>query len=158
MKIDGYVKPDREIALNQGVTFKYETKYGVLTIVSKMAGKDNVRFRLAMDQYNSWQARRKAINNSADDVEADKKLLGVVYDNLVISWSTTIKTDGKEIAPTRENFIGLMAEQAMVPVFGVFMADAADTENFRPLSEEEALGNSQPASGGNSSGGSTSSS
>lgn len=141
MKIDGYVKPDADISLKQGVSFTYPTPYGDITIRSKMAGRDNVPFKLAMANFDSWQTRRRSLKAGSNDDEADEKLLGIVYDNLVIAWETSIRTDGNPIEPTRANFIELLKSQAVSNVFGVYMTDAADAEQFRPTAKEEERGN-----------------
>jgi hypothetical protein len=142
LQIDGYVKPDTAIALEQGVSFEYPTKYGTITIRSKLAGRDNTRFRLAMQNHQQWQQRRKNLDVKDDD-EADKRFLGVVYDNLVIAWSTTIKSGGKDLEPTRDNFVALLASDACSKVLSVYLQDAGDEELFRPLSDAELEGNSQ---------------
>src|SRR5690606_6097652 len=147
----GYVKPDASIALDQGVSFLYPTKYGDITIRSKMAGRDNVKFRLAMQNHQQWQQRRKSLDVKEDE-EAEKRFLGLVYDNLVIAWSTTITSGGKPIEPTRDNFIALLSSDACGKVLPVYLQDAGDEEMFRPLSDEELEGNSQKPSGGTSDG------
>lgn len=151
LKIDGYVKPDAAIALDQGVTMDYQTKYGVITIRSKMAGRDNAKFRLAMQNHNSWMQRRKSLD-VRDDKEADERFLGIVHDNLVIAWSTTIKSDGKEIAPTRDNFIALLSSDACSNVLAVYLQDAADEDLFKPLTEDEMGNGSQTPLPGTSAG------
>jgi hypothetical protein len=151
LQIDGYVKPDASIALEQGVSFVYPTKYGDITIRSKMAGRDNVKFRLAMQNYQQWQQRRKNLD-AKEDSEADKRFLGIVYDSLVIAWSTTITSEMKPIEPTRDNFISLLSSDACSKVLSVYLQDASDEDAFRPLSDEELEGNSPAASDGTSDG------
>lgn len=141
-QVDGYEKPDSNIALHEGVSFVYPTKYGEITIRSKMAGRENVKFRLAMQNHQQWSQRRKNLD-AKDDDEADRRFLGMVYDNLVISWSTTVKSGGKVIEPTRDNFIGLLSSDACGKVLSVYLQDAGDETLFKPLSDEE-LGNGLP--------------
>lgn len=137
LAIDGYVPADPRIALEEGATFVYPTKYGDITIRAKMAGRDNVPFAVAMQNYLQWLGRREKLKGGADD-EADDRLLGMVHDHLVIAWSTTITSGGKPIAESRENFIELMKSPPCRPVLGIFLEDVADETNFRPLSDEEA--------------------
>ncbi len=152
MKIDGYIPASLEIALEQGVTFTYPTAYGDILIRSKMAGRDNVAFRLAMQNFDQWMGRRRNLTKGTIDNEADERLIGIVHDHLVIAWSTTVKSEGKEIAPTRENFISLLSSPATAGVLNLYMGDAADEDNFRAISTEDALGNSRTPSDGQSSG------
>lgn len=149
LQIDGYQAPDKEIALEQGVSFQYPTKYGEITIRSKLAGRDNTRFRLAMQNHQQWQQRRKNLDVKDDD-EADKRFIGLVYDNLVIAWSTTIKSGGKPIEATRDNFVALLSSDACSKVLSVYLQDAGDEELFRPLSDQELEGNSQAGLAGSS--------
>lgn len=132
LKIDGYVPPSTDTALSQGVTFVYPTPYGEITIRSKLAGRTNTKYRLAMTQFTEWQQRRKNLNKGGADDEADERLIGIVHDHLVIHWSTTIQSEGKEIAPTRENFISLLMSPACPSVLSVYLSDAADEAHFRP--------------------------
>lgn len=148
LKIDGYSAPDKEIALDQGVSFTYELPYGDIIIRSRMAGRDNVGFRLAMQNFEQWSARRRNLSKGKIDEEADRRFIGLLYENLVIDWSTTIKSDGKAIQSTRDNFIDLLMSDACRNVVSVFMADAGDEQNFRPLSDEEAEKNSRKPSAG----------
>lgn len=147
LQIDGYTAPDKEIALSQGVTFDYPTQYGDITVTTKLAGRDNVKWRLAMKVHNEWLDRRRNLDTS-DDKEAERRFLSIVHDHLVLSWSTTIKSGGQEIEPTKENFIALMTAPATSKVINVFLQDAADEKHFRPLSDEEMEGNSDTPSDG----------
>lgn len=144
LQIDGYTPPDKEIALEQGVTFDYELKFGSITIRSKMAGRENVQFRLAMQAFDQWMQRRKNLNKGGIDNEADERLAQLAYDKLVISWETTITSGNKPIAPTRESFVALMTSDACRHVLPVYLQDAGDEEAFRPLDADEA-GNASPA-------------
>lgn len=150
LKIDGYVPPSTDTALSQGVTFVYPTPYGEITIRSKLAGRTNTKYRLAMTQFTEWQQRRKNLNKGGADDEADERLIGIVHDHLVIDWSTTIKSDGTEIVPTRENFIALLMSPACPNVLSVYLSDAADEAHFRPETVSEDADFLQKPSAGNS--------
>lgn len=147
LQIDGYVKPDKDIALHQGVTFEYPTKHGEFRITARLAGRDNVKWRLAMKVHNEYLERRRNLD-SLDDKESERRFLGIVYDNLVIDWSTTVKSDGHEIEATKENFVELMSHPATSNVLSVFLRDASDETHFRPISDEEMEGNSPTPSDG----------
>lgn len=151
MIIDGYSPPDPAIAQEQGVEFLYELPFGSITIRSKMAGRENTKFRLAMQNHQQWAERRKNLGNSVDKA-AEEKFTALVHDTLVLSWSTTIKSDGKEIAPTRENFVSLMTSQACSKVLSIYLSDAGDEEHFRALTAEEVSENLPKRSAGSSSG------
>jgi hypothetical protein len=152
LKIDGYVAPSTDTALGQGVTFVYPTPYGEISIRSKLAGRTNTKYRLAMTTFTEWQQRRKNLNKGGSDDEADERLIGIIHDHLVIDWSTTIKSDGKEIAPTRENFIALLSSDACSQVLPVYLQDASDESYFRPQAVEEDAAFLQQPSDGNSDG------
>ena len=151
-KVDGYIPASPEVALEQGVSFDYPTEYGDITIRSKIAGRDNAPFRMAMQGFNQWMERRRNLMRGKIDTDADERMAGIIYDHLVISWSTTIKSGGQEIKPTRDNFISLLTSPACSNVLAVYMQDAGDEEFFRPVSDEERMGNSEPPSDGQSSG------
>lgn len=148
LKIDGYVPPSAD----QGVTFVYPTPYGDITIRSKLAGRTNTKYRLAMTTFTEWQQRRKNLNKGGADDEADERLIGIVHDHLVIDWSTTIKSEGVEITPTREHFISLLMSPACPNVLSVYLSDAADEAHFRPETVAEDAAFLQKPSGGNSDG------
>lgn len=152
MEIDGYTPPDKGVALEQGVTFTYPTSYGDVIIRSKIAGRDNAQFRVAMQTFNQWMERRRNLSKGSLDTEADERFAGILYDHLVINWSTTIKSGGQEIKPTRENFIALLTSRPCADVLTAFMQDAGDETHFRPVSDDETEGNSVPPSDGASSG------
>lgn len=140
MIIDGYTPPSTEVAFDQGVSFEYPTSYGTVTIRSKLAGRDNVKYRLAMRTYNEWVDRRRNLD-STDDKEAERRFVSIVHDTIVIDWSTTIKSGGQEIEATKENFVALMTAPATSNVFGVFLRDASDEKHFKSLTDEELSGN-----------------
>ncbi|MCW2309742.1 hypothetical protein [Rhodobium gokarnense] len=155
MKIDGYVPVDQKIAGEDGVTFEYDLGFGMIRIRSKsLSGHDNPQFRIAMKAYSERQERRKKLGSEADK-DLARQLAGIVYDTGVLSWSTTIKSDGAVIAATRENFIDLMTDRACERAFDVFIGDATDEQNFRAVPREEDAKNSAAPSDGKSSGAST---
>jgi hypothetical protein len=153
MKIDGYVPVDTEVALEQGVTFEYEMPFGVITIRSKTLNQaENKPFALAFANHQKWSERKSTLGNSRESAEAERKFLGILYDHGVISWETTIQSEGEVIQPTRENFIELMRSAACRRVPMVYLQDASDDENFRPVSLEEDAKNSRKPSAGRSGG------
>lgn len=146
--IDGYVPADKTIALEQGVSFVYPTRYGDITIRSRLADRNNAQFRLAMQNHTQWSQRRKNVTKGQIDHEADDRFIGLVHDTLVIAWSTTIKSGGKAIEPTRANFVDLLKSPATRGVLELLLEDASDEDHFRAETADE-LGNaSQPQSDG----------
>lgn len=152
LKIDGYVAPDKEIALETGRTFEYTLNFGKIVITSKMAGKANFAWRNAINNYQQWKERRDSLRNGGVDAEADDRFAKAVYDHLVISWSTTIKSDGRPIEPTRDNFVELMTSDACARVLTVYLQDANDETLFRAVTSSETEGNSGLSSDGASGG------
>lgn len=149
--IDGYTPPSTEVALEQGVTFEYELPFGTISIRSKMASRENTKFRIAMQNHANWAERRKNLGNTADKA-AEEKFVGLAYDTLVIDWSTTIKSEGKPIEATKENFVALMTSSACSKVFNVYLQDAGDEEHFRAVTADEMGKSSAKQSPGSSAG------
>ena len=153
MKIDGYIPVDQKIALDQGVTFDYELDFGTITIRSRtLSMADNPKFAMAFTQHQKWMERRQNLSSKLSDKEAEERFLGMLFDHGVIAWETSIKSDGKAIEPTRENFIELMRTPACRKVAVVYMQDAGDDANFRPAEKQDDVGNSGPPSDMKSSG------
>jgi hypothetical protein len=150
MKIDGYVPVDTEVALDKGVTFEYEMDFGTITILSKTLNMaENKPFALAYSNHQKWVERKNALGNGGrEDAEAERRFLGILYDHGVISWETSMTSEGKPISPTRDNFIELMRSPACRKVPVVYFQDAADEDNFRPQSLEEDSKNSGKPSAG----------
>lgn len=150
--IDGYVAPAKETAYEQGVQFTYPTKYGDIVIRSKLADRSNTQFRLAMQNHTQWSQRRKNLSKGQIDHEAENRFIGLVYDTLVISWSTTIKSGGNVIEPSRQNFIDVLKSPATKGVLELFLEDSSDEDFFRAETTEESAGKSVTPSGGSSTG------
>jgi len=156
MKIDGYVPVDNEVALERGVTFEYDLDFGKITIRSKTLNMaENKPFALAYANHQKWLERKNTLGNSKDNAEAERRFLGLLYDHGVLAWETTITSESSPISPTRDNFIELMRSAACRKVPVVYFQDAADEDNFRPVSLEEDAKNSGKPSAGNSSGAAT---
>ena len=153
LKIDGYVAPDPHVAQEQGVNFEYETDFGWIYIRSKSLNlRGNPQFAMAFKTHSDWMDRRKNLSNKVSDKEAESRFLGIMYDHGVIAWSTTIKSEGKAIEATRQNFIDLLGSDACSKVALVYFQDASDDANFRPVTKEEDAKNSEASSVGKSSG------
>jgi len=153
MKIDGYVPPDPAIAQQQGVDFVYEMDWGTINIRSKSLNlRGNPQFAMAFKTHSDWMERRKNLSNKVSDKEAEGRFLGIMYDHGVIAWSTTIKSDGKAIESTRQNFIDLLSSDACSKVALVYFQDASDDANFRPVDKDADIGNSEAYFVGKSSG------
>lgn len=156
LKIDGYVPADPKVALEQGVDFEYETSLGDVSIRSRSLNPDdNPRMRVALRTYGEWQNRNKKLLKDSASKEEDRRFFTLIHDEGVISWSTTAKSEGKEIAPTRENFIDLMTSPAFRAVGQLFVEDAMDSANFRAVDHEDDAKNSETPSAPSSSGGAT---
>ena len=143
MQIDGYTPADPHIATEVGVELEYSTKFGKIHIRARSTGKDNTEFRKAAEKLN----RRREISEKlalAARVPVDNQLqetLGLWFDTVVMSWSTTIKSDGKEVKPSRETFIALLSSDVLMPIFGMLIDDCADAANFTKQADEDAAKN-----------------
>lgn len=140
LKIDGYKPADKKIATELGTTFHYPTPYGDITMIAKMAGRDNKRFVRAFQKLQRRHTTEE--NRGVDNTERQNRDYAECYfDHVVIGWSTTVKSDGVEVTATRENFIDLMVSEALSYVFLEFMKDVAKADNFREVEEEAAAKN-----------------
>lgn len=136
-QIDGYVPADPSIALNEGTTFDYATPYGNITIVARIASKDNLPFARAYRKINKQHQREDSLGETnVEKQNAD--LAGCYFDTVVMRWSTTVKSGGKDIAPSRENFVNLLTSDALAYVLVEFMGDVSKVANFRAKAEEDA--------------------
>lgn len=153
MNIDGFIPADPAIAQQQGVDFEYDLDFGQIHIRSKSLNlRGNPQFAMAFKVHSDWMERRKNLSSKVTDKEAESRFLGMMYDHGVIDWSTTIKSDGKAIEATRQNFIDLLGSDACSKVALVYFQDATDDTNFRPVTKEEDAKNSEASSAGKSSG------
>lgn len=154
MKIDGYTAPDPKIATEQGVDFIYDLpKIGSIKIQSRtLNARHNPAFGAAYKKHSDWVDKQTRLGGDIDDKETAKRLIEIMYDSGVIRWSTTIKSEGKVIEPTRENFIALMTSDACFRVAAEYLAEASQDEHFRPKTQEEDAKNSEASSDGKTSG------
>jgi len=141
MQIDGYVPADPYIATEVGVELEYSTGFGKVHIRARSTGKDNIEFRKAAEKMN----RRREIQAktgytpSGDELLSDT--LGLWFDTVVMSWTTTIKSEGKNIKPSRETFIALLSADPMLPIFATLVDDCANAANFTKQADEDAAKN-----------------
>jgi len=149
MQIDGWKPVDKAIALDQGVDFEYPvesldgTHLGDIHVRGRtLNARDNPRWAAAFKVHHDWMQRRQSLSSKGSDEEAERRFLGLVYDHGVIEWSTTLKSGGKPIEPSRQNFIDLMMSDACQKIALVLFQDLADSRNFRPVDPEEDAKNS----------------
>lgn len=136
MIIDGFVPADEKIALREGVTFHYETQYGDITIIAKLAGDINEGFTQAFAKLAQRHDREDRLGN----LKPEKRFADIIRlygEEVVIKWSTTIKSGGKAIEPTLENFVDLLSSAPVRAVFSLFQSDCADLSHFREKQEED---------------------
>ena len=137
MKIDGYTPPDPKFALETGVEFKYPTDYGDFWILAKSSGRENVDFQKAaeaLEHRRSIQAK----TGYKPGVEARAaETVDIWFDHVIIDWSTTVKSGGKKIEPTKENFIEIMTDDLFINVFLALTTDCASAANFVAEVEED---------------------
>lgn len=136
MQIDGFVPADDKIALQEGVTFHYPTSYGDVTIIAKMAGDINEGFTQAFAKLSQRHDREHRLGN----LKPEKQFTDIIRlygEEVVIRWSTTIKSGGKAIEANLDNFVDLMASVPVRGVFSMFQTDCSDLANFRAKQEED---------------------
>lgn len=140
MKIDGFVPADEKIAFQEGVTFHYPTKYGDITIIAKMAGDGNNGFTEGFTKLSQKHAREDALGALKPEKQFSD-FVALYADEVVIRWSTTIKSEGKPVEATIDNFVELMSSQPIRHVFQMFQRDCGDLDNFRRKQEEDIVKN-----------------
>lgn len=140
MKIDGFVPADDKIAFHEGTTFHYPTKYGDITIVAKLAGDGNNGFTEGFAKLSQKHAREEALGALKPEKHFSD-IISLYGEEVVIRWSTTIKSEGKVIESTLENFVELLSSPALRGVFQMFQRDCGDLDNFRQKQEEEVVKN-----------------
>jgi hypothetical protein len=138
MKIDGYKPVDSKIALKEGTTFNYETPYGNITIIARIASDENVGLSTAFLKITEDNAKKKKLGTYTIEGYY-KDMLSVYAEHVVIKWSTTIKSEGKVIQPTVQNFIDLFSSpvKEIRAAFSMFQEDCSNADNFRAQFEEE---------------------
>lgn len=141
MKIDGFVPADDKIAFQEGTTFNYPTKYGEITIIAKLAGDGNEGFTEAFTKISERHQREQALGAYVPE-KAMKDFVRLYGEEVVIRWSTTIKSEGKVIQPDIDNFVDLLSSPAVRAVFSMFQRDCGDLDNFRKKQEEDTVKNS----------------
>lgn len=139
-EIDGFKPVDKTIALEQGTTFHYPSSLGDITIVAKMAGKDNLPFVRAFTVLQTRHAKEEA-RGVADSAIHNREIVECYLNHVVLRWSTTAKSKGKTIEPTRDNFIGIMTSDAFAYVFLEFIQEVSKPIHFRAADEAAATGN-----------------
>ncbi|MBX5238621.1 hypothetical protein [Rhizobium sp. NLR22b] len=140
MQIDGFIPADKTIALEEGVTFVYDTPYGNVTIISKIAGDDNEEFTQAFVKL-SQRHQREAKLGQVDPVKQFSDIIRLYATTVVLKWSTTAKSGGNAIEPSVDNFVSMMETTAFRRVFALFQEDCGDLANFRKAQEDEAAKN-----------------
>lgn len=133
MKVDGYTP------LEAGAVAKLEYKlpYGDLSITVRHGNaRHDKKFAKALNEHQDWVARQERLG-SDDDEDTAKRFLEFLYDHLVVDWSTTVKSGGKAIKATRDNFVALLSTPALDRAAALFFEDVSDKRHFRPKTEEQ---------------------
>lgn len=148
MKIKGYTPPDAKIATETGVAFSYpaevEDYEGNVTeysfdFVAKYSGTENKSFQRAAEKLRHKGEIRKKTNYKQTTEEALREMLGLWYDHIVVSWSTSvIDGDGNAIEPNRENFIDLLSMDLFVGVYLALQSDCGTYSKFSKKVEAKA--------------------
>ena len=139
--IDGYVPADEKVAAEIGIELKYRTRYGEFNIRALSTGKHNVAFKKAAEKLNKRRQIQAKTGFVADSVDAVRDTLEVWHDTVVVSWTTTVKIDGKKIKPSKEAFVDLLSMEAFLGVFTALVEDCGEASNFSKAAEDETAGN-----------------
>jgi hypothetical protein len=142
-----------------GKTFTYEipAPFGpgrgpaTLTLTARPAASQNTDFRARLDEL-MHQARvldltlEKAFERSGNvdsfvrdqargNRETRLKVIELQYDACILSWSTTIQNEGRDLEPTRDNFIALMQFEHP-EIVSLYSKIARDLNSFEKFSLE----------------------
>lgn len=103
--------------------------------------KAKVKDRLAQKAYDASDDVEAFTRQQTEDARAIKKAIAELnYDHCIVDWSTTIQSAGKDIEPTRENFLELSGFEhpAIHRLFEAIKRDLANHEKFSITAELEA--------------------
>lgn len=124
-----------------------------LKVVARPAASVNTQFRAAFDEIqHQARVRDFLTEKKRGDAEAfiraqdeDRKWVGrqvfcLSYDHCVISWESNIQNGGKDIEPTRDNFLALseFPHPAIAKVMSQLQRDIDTMDNFTLEAEREA--------------------
>lgn len=123
MILDGYRETDKAAAFERGVdrVYRFPAPYGPdggkaeLHVTIKYAGSGNAEYLAALAE-----------------AETEDQRLQALYDHCVIRWATTLQSGGKDVDPTRENFLALLkieADEISLPLSRL-VRDIYDRQNF----------------------------
>ena len=141
MNIDGYVPADPKTATEIGVELEYTTNYGQFFIRTKSSGSLNTGFQKAAEKLATRRSIREKTGYKPSAIESLKETLGIWHDEVIISWNTTVKADGKKIEPSRDTFIELFSMEVFLGVFSQLATDAGDLSLFTKEAEAAAAKN-----------------
>lgn len=141
MKIDGYEPADPEVAIEIGVELEFETEFGSFNFRAKSTGRDNVGFKIASEKLANIRAVREKTGFKQDTTAGLKETLAIWYDHVILNWATTVKSDGKPVKNTRDNFLEVLAMAPFVAVFIELTKECENESNFVKQAEAEAVKN-----------------
>ena len=138
----------REFTYDIPAPFGPERGAAVLTIKARPMATVNASFRAALDKVmhkatvkdriadDMFEASRDYDAHHAAQVAnakwVDKAVAELNYDHCVIEWSTTIQNGGRDMDPTRDNFIALslFEHKAITKLVAQVRKDLADHDKF----------------------------
>ena len=112
LKLDGYRETDEATAFNKGVerTFYLPAPYGPKGAPAEL----KIRFLYSGMGNIAYQTARTDLEEKISEWDEDAKAearTGLLYDMIVLEWSTNIQSGGKDLMATRDNFISLATER-----------------------------------------------
>lgn len=133
--------PDRGPA-----TLHLTAKPAVSVNASFRAGLDDVMHQakvkdlMAQEAYDRDKDADAFAHQQAESVKSTHRAIAELnYDNCIINWSTTIQSAGKDIEPTRDNFLSLSAFEHpdIQRLFKAIRRDLTSYEKFSIKAERE---------------------
>lgn len=151
ISFDGYRKTDAEIAFDKGIerTYHFPKPYGPKGGVAKMT----FRIRFAGSENIAYQTKKAEIFSETESGSDDRnsQMMGLLYDEIILSATTDLQSGGEDLELNRENFIWLYTakigyEEGEIPeeiglVLKELFHDITDRQNFVVAQREKTVKN-----------------
>lgn len=141
MRLDGFRETDMVAAAEKGVEQKYKfpPPYGPGGGSAKMC----VRFKWigAADEAYQNAMTELQVTTAENTNERTEMIYAALYDHMIIDWSTDVQSNGRDLAATKENFVGLVMFDGAPEITKVMLKVVADIDDRRLFvkSNEESL-------------------
>lgn len=159
LKLDGAMldMSGREFRYDLPAPFGPKRGPAHLTVIAKPAASQNTAYRQAHEEillkakvldrtadaaYEADKDLEKLVRAQASNVKwAHRALLQLMLDHCILSWSTSIQSDGRDLEPTPENLMALAEfEHPQIQLlFARLRTDLATFDKFSAHAEADAL-------------------